>query len=126
MPNELDALINQWYTYLDKGQRFFVTAINDTAKTIEVQHFDGDVEEFGFDEWPELNIELCEEPENWSGALDIAEQDDFGTEVTDTSARDWADPQQEYRGTAGAPPRPDTEVANDDFGEGYGEEEPLE
>jgi hypothetical protein len=75
MSNEFDPLIDQWYAHLDKGQRFFVTAINDAAKTVEIQNFDGDIDELTFDEWHELNIELSVEPENWSGALDISEQD---------------------------------------------------
>ncbi|MEJ2362646.1 MAG: hypothetical protein P8Z75_14750 [Gammaproteobacteria bacterium] len=94
MPNELDPIIDQWYFHEDKGQRFFVTAVNDEAETVEVQHFDGDIEEFSLDEWHELDIELSEEPENWSGALDIGEQDDYGTEVSDTTADDWNEPGQ--------------------------------
>lgn len=95
MPNELDPMVDQWYMHLDKGQRFIVTAIDEQGESIEVQHFDSDLEEFTQDEWQELDIELCEAPENWSGALDIGEQDDFGTEVTDTSREDWSDPLKE-------------------------------
>jgi len=127
MPNELDPLPDQWYTHLDKGQRFYVTAIDEPNGTVEIQHFDGDIEEFSLEEWRELDIELCEAPENWAGALDIAEQDDFGTEITDTSADDWDSPQQEFRS-------PDKEkltqesksASDDDFGEGYMEESPIE
>jgi hypothetical protein len=127
MPNELDPLPDQWYTHLDKGQRFYVTAIDEPNGTVEIQHFDGDIEEYSLEEWRELDIELCEAPENWAGALDIAEQDDFGTEITDTSADDWESPQQEFRS-------PDKEkltqesksASDDDFGEGYMEESPLE
>ena len=91
MPDELDPRIDQWYMHLDKGQCFMVTAIDEQGNSIEVQHFDGDLEEFTLDEWRELDIELSEAPENWSGALDIGEQDDFGTEVTDTTKQDWSE-----------------------------------
>jgi hypothetical protein len=96
MPNELDPRVEQWYVLRGKGQSFCVTAIDEQARTVEVQHFDGDIEEFTFDEWRALNVEPGEEPENWSGALDISERDDFGTEITDTSAHDWGEPQNEY------------------------------
>lgn len=96
MPNELDPQVDQWYAYLDKGQRFYVTAIDEKDKTVEAQHFDGDIEEISFDEWRALNIALTNEPENWTGALDIGERDDLGTEITDTTARDWNEPQDEY------------------------------
>lgn len=107
MPNELDPLIDQWYFHRDKGQRFFVTAVDEEEETIEVQHFDGDLEEFSLEQWQELDIELSEEPENWTGALDVAERDDRGTEVTDTAESDWAEPLEEVRVRRQA--RPDVE-----------------
>jgi len=97
MRNELDPIIDQWYAHLDKGQRFFVLAVDEDENTVEIQHFDGDIEELSLDEWRNLKIELSEEPENWAGALDIAEKDDLGTGVTDTSAGDWSEPGEEYR-----------------------------
>ena len=97
MPNELDPIIDQWYAHLDKGQRFFVVAIDEEEKTVDIQHFDGDLQELSMSEWRDLKIELSEEPENWSGALDIAEQDDLGTGVTDTRPDDWTEPGENYR-----------------------------
>ena len=58
MPNELDPRIDQWYDHLDKGQRFYVIAIDEEQNTVEIQHFDGDLEEFSLDEWSDLHIEL--------------------------------------------------------------------
>ena len=97
MPNELDPIVGQWYAHLDKGQRFYVTATSDEDSTVEVQHFDSDIEEFSFEEWRDLEIELSEEPENWTGALDIGEKDDLGTEITDTRDDDWAEPSRDFR-----------------------------
>jgi hypothetical protein len=92
MRNELDPRIDQWYAPLDKGQRFYVVAIYQEENTIEVQYFDADIEELSFEEWRELDIELSEEPENYAGAYDIAELDDYGTEITDTEPGDWTEP----------------------------------
>ena len=97
MRNELDPRIDQWYAHLDKGQRFFVIDIDEEEKTVEIQHFDGDIEEISMDEWRNLRIELSEEPENWAGALDISEKDDLGTGVTDTRPADWSEPGKDYR-----------------------------
>ena len=97
MPNELDPRINQWYAHLDKGQRFYVIAFDEEQNTVELQHFDADIEELSLDEWRDLNIELSEEPENWTGALDIADKDDLGTGVTDTKGSDWTEPGKDYR-----------------------------
>lgn len=35
-------------------------------------------------------------PENWSGAVDITEPNDFDAEITDTNKQDWDDPQEEF------------------------------
>jgi hypothetical protein len=109
MANELDPIVDQWYFHRDKGQRFFVTAVEEDEQTVEVQHFDGDLEEYSFEQWHDMDIELSDEPENWTGALDIADRDDRGTEVTDTAEEDWSEPLEEVR--IRREPRPDTEGA---------------
>ena len=63
MPNELDPIRGQWYAHLKKGQRFFISAVDEDGGTVEIQHFDGDLEEATFDEWRELDIELSVAPE---------------------------------------------------------------
>ena len=117
MPNELDPLEDQWYTFVDKGQRFYIVAIDEDASTIEVQHFDGDLEEYSFDDWSELGVELSEAPENWDGALDLGELDDLGTEITDTNQQDWSEPQQDFRPTGQEKLTPDLEASVDEYDE---------
>ena len=119
MPNELDPLEDQWYTFVDKGQRFYIVAIDEDASTIEVQHFDGDLEEYSFDDWRELGVELSEAPENWDGALDLGELDDLGTEITDTNQQDWSEPQQDFRPTGQEKLTPDLEASVDEYDEDY-------
>lgn len=117
MPTEADPIVNNWYTHLDKGQRFCVVAVSEEEGLVEVQYFDGTVEEIDQDAWYQLDIEPAEAPENWTGAEDIVELDDLGTEITDTSVDDWNDPAQEFR----AEPE-----QQDDWNEGRSKEEPLE
>jgi len=126
MNTEADPIVGNWYTHLDKGQCFQVVAVDEDAGIVEIQHFDGDLEEIDMDAWRQTPIEPADEPENWSGALDVGELDDLtGTEVTDTQAEDWSEPLNEQ-------PRPDlrpweetAEEQGDDWGEGSTEEEPL-
>jgi len=115
MSNEIDPIVDNWYQHLDKGQRFYVVAVNDDDGTIEVQYFDGTVEEIDLDAWPTLDIEPAEEPENWSGSVDVAEPDDLGEDVTDTSQGDWEAPLEELKTGA--------LQTEDDWGEGSPEEE---
>jgi hypothetical protein len=97
MTTDIDPVLNNWYRHLDKGQVFCVVAIDDADGMVDIQYFDGSIEAIEGDEWYELEIETAEEPENWAGALDVAEPDDLGEEVTDTTAADWRAPQEELR-----------------------------
>ena len=97
MTKGMDPIVDNWYLHLDKGQRFLVAACDNDAGLVELQHFDGDIEEISLADWYGLNIELSVEPENWTGALDISEVDDLGTEITETSKDDWAEPLEEIR-----------------------------
>jgi len=119
MTTEADPVLRNWYQHLDKGQKFCVVALDDEGN-VEIQYFDGDVEEIGLDGWYELDIEPIEAPENWSGPIDITEVDDLGTQITDTTADDWAAPQQEIQ-----PDQPGAgqEEKGDDWGEGRPKEE---
>lgn len=92
MATDIDPIVDNWYSNLDKGQRFTVVAVDDV---IDIQHFDGDLEELSFDEWRAMNIEVSVQPENWYGALEVGEMDDLGTEITDTDAADWTEPLEE-------------------------------
>lgn len=113
MSNKLPRA-EQWYEHLDKGQQFQVIATDQDAMSIEVQNFDGDTGEYSFAEWRDLEIRPCAQPENWSGAFDIAEQDDLGTEVTDTDREDWDQPARELRFADDG----DRRVV-DDYGDGF-------
>jgi hypothetical protein len=104
--------VEQWYEHLEKGQQFQVIATD--QDTIEVQNFDGDTGEYSFAEWQDLEVSPCEQPENWSGAFDIAEQDDLGTEVTDTDQDDWDRPAREVSIAEDG----DLQVV-DDYGDGF-------
>jgi len=100
MPTSLKPVVSQWYRHLDKGQQFYVTAIDDEEGTIDIQHFDGDVEEMDFDDWHELVIEPIEPPEDWTGPVDDIERDDLGYSETGMTPEDWAEP----LGEKGEPP----------------------
>lgn len=123
MSTEADPILGNWYQHLDKGQKFSVVALNEDEGLIEIQHFDGDLEEIELDSWYEMDLEPIEEPENWSGPIDVGEIDDLGTEVTDTSGDDWNAPLQELR-PAASEDEESGESASDEWGESPAREEP--
>ncbi len=122
MSNELDPVVDQWYTHYDKGQDFCVTAVDEDAGTIEIQHFDGDLEEVGFEEWRLMDIELAETPENTDGPLDVGDLEDLGPDVIDTSEGDWTEEQSEYHDRADEHLTGDDEVEVDVDDDGAMEE----
>ena len=97
MSNDTDPIVGNWYQHLDKGQLFRIVAIDDANKVVEIQNIDGNLDEIEFNQWKDLDIELAEEPENFSGPYDVGELDDYGTEITDTSKSDWDESFEEIK-----------------------------
>ena len=77
MGREYEPTVGQWYEDLENEETFQVLKVDEDKETVEIQHLDGDVEELDVDGWAELDLELTEEPEGWSGSK--AEKDAEGT-----------------------------------------------
>ena len=71
--------IGEWYR-LSSGELLEVVAFDAADGTVEVQYFDGTVEEFDFEDWRSQRasgaIEEAEAPEDWSGSVDIEPEDE--------------------------------------------------
>jgi hypothetical protein len=78
--SDVDPIIGNWYRNQETGNDFEVVAIDEDAQTIEIQYFDGELEELDLDAWYDLVIESIEAPEDWSGPYDEMESDDLGYE----------------------------------------------
>lgn len=92
MPNELDPIVGQWYVHRDKGEMFQVVAADPSKDYIEIQYFDGDVEELDPPAWRAMDIELAEPPDDWTGPFDDIEPDDLGLTEADMTPQDWREP----------------------------------
>ncbi len=95
MDMQAQPAVGQWYRHLDKGQEFVVVALDEDARTVMLQYFDGSLEEIGQDDWMQLEIEPVPEPENWSGPYD--ELDSSETLFTDSemNQEEWNEPLDE-------------------------------
>ena len=66
--------IGDWYR-LNGGQLFEVVALDDDDGTIEIQYFDGTVEEMDIEDWESQwddgALESAEAPEDWTGSVDV-------------------------------------------------------
>ena len=62
----------QWYQLPD-GTTFMITAMDDDDDSIEIQYFDGAVEELDSDLWSRAEAVAIDEPEDISGQFDEPE-----------------------------------------------------
>ena len=67
-------VIGKWYAR-PGGESFEIVAIDRDDRTVEIQYFDGSVEELDLDEWQEEAIEQVEPPEDWTGSVDVDPED---------------------------------------------------
>lgn len=127
MVTELDPIVGNWYAHADKGQAFVVISVDEQDELAELQHFDGDIEEVSFRDWYEMELELSEAPEDWSGPVDNVEQDDTGYTETRMSNEAWSKPLQENpRDRAEDWERTEAEDEQDEWAEGSMPEESWE
>src|SRR5512138_1095390 len=88
MSHNLKPMTGEWYRHLDKGQAFRVLNVERDDDVVEIQHFDGDLEEVALAEWFAMDLEPAAAPEDWTGPIDDIEKG----EVDDTetaSGTDW-------------------------------------
>lgn len=78
MGTRLHPVVGQWYNHRDKGDLFQVVAVDEDDGTVEIQEFDGAIDELDLDEWYAQSIEAAAQPEDWSGPVDDVEPDEFG------------------------------------------------
>ncbi|SRR6056297_1316079 len=82
--------IGEWY--LDRNEnRFEIVALDEDDRTIELQHFDGTVEELDFGAWESGDFRLTGPPEDYSGPLDI-EREDLDTDLNRPAGEKMTDP----------------------------------
>jgi len=75
-------VVGKWYAR-PGGDSFEVVALDLDDATVEIQYFDGTIEELDLDDWREEQIVLAEPPEDWTGSVDVEPEDyenEFETE----------------------------------------------
>ena len=77
--NAMKPVVGQWYRGVT-NELFEVVAIDDQDETIEIQYFDGTVEEMDTEDWrsqwADREIETAEPPEDFTGSMDVESTDD--------------------------------------------------
>lgn len=63
-------IVGQWYRRTDRPQPFQVVATNPADQTVDIEYFDGTVDEWPLSHWHGLDIVVSGAPPDPSGALD--------------------------------------------------------
>lgn len=88
-----EPVIGQWYEDIQK-RRFEVVAVDEDA--IEIQYYDGDVEEVDLESWYLMNIVPAAEPNDATGPYDDLGMEEFGGEREEDRSSDWQQKLDEY------------------------------
>jgi len=75
-------VIGKWFRR-PNGSLFEVVAVDETDGTIEIQHFDGTIDEVELESWSELLLIEVSAPEDWSGSVDMDPDDYVGRKEGD-------------------------------------------
>ena len=81
--------VGNWYRW-PNGTLFEVVALDEDSETVELQFFDGTIDEVEFDTWPTLLTEQVNAPEDWLGSVDMDPEDFTGKD--DGMPQGWHDP----------------------------------
>jgi len=82
-------VVGNWYRDRGVRQSFQVVAVDAEADTIELEYFDGTIDEMGFGDWAAMSVEASEAPQDWTGPFDDVERDDLGFTDTGMTSEDW-------------------------------------
>ena len=66
----LYPVIGQWFRR-PGGTLFEVVATDEESGTVEIQQFDGTIDELDMEAWPEMLLTEISAPEDWSGSVDM-------------------------------------------------------
>ena len=71
--------IGNWYR-IQGSDSFEIVALDEDDGTIELQYFDGTVEEMDLEDWQAAHeggaLEEIEAPEDWTGSVDVDPEED--------------------------------------------------
>lgn len=73
-------VIGDWYRN-DTGDTFEIIAQDEDDDTLELQYFDGTLEELDRETWDAMHAEHVEPPEDWRGSMDVGREDEGEVEI---------------------------------------------
>ncbi len=97
MATDADPIVGSWYEIADKDKKFEVVALDEDNGLIDIQYFDGDLDEIDLDAWYEMDLTPTEVPDDWTGPVDGVEKDDLGYTETEAEPEEYVEPAPKTR-----------------------------
>lgn len=69
-----DPRVGRWFQKRT-GRLVQVVALDGLEGTVEIQHFDGTIEELELDQWANTIMQSAAAPEDWHGSVDVGPED---------------------------------------------------
>jgi hypothetical protein len=76
-----------WYKN-NVGDAFEIVAQDEDDETLELQYYDGTVEELDRETWELMEPEPIEPPEDWTGSMDLSKEDYSAPDIA-AEPGDW-------------------------------------
>ncbi len=75
MSTDIEPVAGTWYQRLGQDGTFVVNDVDAKGGVVELQHYDGQIEEMDLKEWYSLELEVVAPPEDWRGPVDVDSAD---------------------------------------------------
>ncbi|MCU7958541.1 MAG: hypothetical protein KZQ58_00785 [gamma proteobacterium symbiont of Bathyaustriella thionipta] len=86
--------VGKWYENTE-GVTLEVVAFDNEDGTVEVQFYDGTVEEYDLETWNSMLLLSADAPEDWSGSLDL-QDDNYGVDLDRPAGESQFSPLDDY------------------------------
>lgn len=76
MRKHITPEVGSWYQDQIEERLFEVVAIDEETDSIDIQYFEGEIQEYDYETWQSLEVVNAEPPEDWTGAYEVDGEDD--------------------------------------------------
>lgn len=95
-------VVGDWYQDTEAGVIFEVVAFDEEEGTVEVQHIDGQVEEYELSAWRQMPLVGVAPPEDWRSGFELSREDGIDTDAA-MRPEDWSGPLDDLEADDGIP-----------------------
>lgn len=81
--SKIAPTIGNWYKAKELENVFEVVAFDEASNLVEIQYYEGEIEEIDADDWKQLHITEISEPDDWTGPyeMNLEDTDEFLEDV---------------------------------------------